>query len=487
MSNKFLFVKILANYINGTLAEPVNGRYLDNIDPSTGLVYSKIPAGDAADVQLAVEAAGRAFATWSQMPAADRSGILVRLADLIHEHREALAEAECVDNGKPRSLAEQMDIPRAEDNIRFFATAILHWSSEAHIMENRAINYTNRKPIGVVACISPWNLPLYLFTWKIAPALALGNCVVAKPSEITPMTAFLFSKLCIEAGLPAGVLNIVHGLGAEAGDALVNHPRVKAVSFTGGTATGARIAAAVAPKFKKLSLELGGKNPTIIFDDCDYDKMLRTTLRAAFANQGQICLCGSRILVHESLYERFVADFTAKVSAMKVGDPILTDTRTGAVVSEAHMNKILSYIELAKQEGGTVLCGGKRVIVEGRCAGGFFVEPTVIAGLGPECRTNREEIFGPVVTIQSFSDEEHALQLANATEYGLAASLWTSDVTRAHRFSAQLETGIVWVNTWLLRDLRTPFGGVKHSGVGREGGWEALRFFTEPQNVCIEL
>jgi len=480
-------VKILANYINGTLTEPVNGRYLDNIDPSTGLVYSKIPAGDAADVQLAVEAAGRAFASWSQMPAADRSSILVRLADLIHEHREALAEAECVDNGKPRSLAEQMDIPRAEDNIRFFATAILHWSSEAHIMENRAINYTNRKPIGVVACISPWNLPLYLFTWKIAPALAAGNCVVAKPSEITPMTAFLFSKLCIEAGLPAGVLNIVHGLGSEAGDALVNHPRVKAVSFTGGTATGARIAAAVAPKFKKLSLELGGKNPTIIFDDCDYDKMLRTTLRAAFANQGQICLCGSRILVQESLYDRFAADFTAKVSAMKVGDPILTETRTGAVVSEAHMNKILSYIELAKQEGGTVLCGGKRVVVEGRCAGGFFVEPTVIAGLGPDCRTNREEIFGPVVTIQSFRDEEHALQLANATEYGLAASLWTSDVTRAHRFSAQLETGIVWVNTWLLRDLRTPFGGVKHSGVGREGGWEALRFFTEPQNVCIEL
>ena len=487
MSNKFLFVKILANYIKGTLTEPVNGRYLDNIDPSTGLVYSKIPAGDAADVQLAVEAAGRAFASWSQMPAADRSSILVRLADLIHEHREALAEAECVDNGKPRSLAEQMDIPRAEDNIRFFATAILHWSSEAHIMENRAINYTNRKPIGVVACISPWNLPLYLFTWKIAPALAAGNCVVAKPSEITPMTAFLFSKLCIEAGLPAGVLNIVHGLGSEAGDALVNHPRVKAVSFTGGTATGARIAAAVAPKFRKLSLELGGKNPTIIFDDCDYDKMLRTTLRAAFANQGQICLCGSRILVQESLYDRFAADFTAKVSAMKVGDPILTETRTGAVVSEAHMNKILSYIELAKQEGGTVLCGGKRVVVEGRCAGGFFVEPTVIAGLGPDCRTNREEIFGPVVTIQSFRDEEHALQLANATEYGLAASLWTSDVTRAHRFSAQLETGIVWVNTWLLRDLRTPFGGVKHSGVGREGGWEALRFFTEPQNVCIEL
>ena len=487
MSNKIFIVKLLAHYINGTLAEPVNGRYIDNIDPSTGQCYSKIPAGGEADVLLAVEAAERAFPAWSQTPAAERSRILVRLADLILEHSQALAEAECIDNGKPLTLASQMDIPRAQDNIRFFATAILHWSSEAHIMENRAINYTNRKPIGVVACISPWNLPLYLFTWKIAPALAVGNCVVAKPSEITPMTAFLFSKLCIEAGLPAGVMNVVHGNGGEAGEALVNHPRVKAVSFTGGTSTGARIAAAVAPKFKKLSLELGGKNPTVIFDDCDYEKMLRTTIRAAFANQGQICLCGSRILVQESLYDRFVADFTAKVRTMTVGDPLLAETKTGAIVSESHMNKILSYIDLAKQEGGTVLCGGKRVVVEGRCAEGYFVEPTVIVGLGPECRTNREEIFGPVVTIQKFHSEEHALQLANATEYGLAASLWTGDVTRAHRFSAQLESGIVWVNTWLLRDLRTPFGGVKHSGVGREGGWEALRFFTEPQNVCIEI
>ena len=487
MSNKFLQLKIISHYIDGALVEPSSGVYLDNIDPSSGECYSKIPAGDSVDVDLAVDAAQRAFPQWSQTAAAERSRIMVRLADLIHEHRTALAEAECIDNGKPLSLALQMDIPRAEDNIRFFATAILHWNSEAHIMENRAINYTNRKPIGVVACISPWNLPLYLFTWKIAPALAAGNCVVAKPSEITPMTAFLFSKLCIQAGLPAGVLNIVHGLGSAAGEALVNHPRVKAVSFTGGTSTGARIAAAVAPKFKKLSLELGGKNPTVIFDDCDYEKMLRTTLRASFANQGQICLCGSRILVHEKLYDRFVADFTSKVAAMKVGDPLLDDTRTGAVVSEQHMQKILSYIELAKEEGGTVVCGGKRIILSGRCAHGFFVEPTVIVGLGPECRTNQEEIFGPVVTIQPFSGESHALQLANNTSYGLAASVWTSDVNRAHRFAANLESGIVWVNTWLLRDLRTPFGGVKHSGVGREGGWEALRFFTEPQNVCIEL
>ncbi|MFM7235071.1 MAG: aldehyde dehydrogenase [Flavobacteriales bacterium] len=480
-------MKILAHYINGTLAEPASGGYIDNIDPSTGQCYAKIPAGNKEDVQAAVDAAERAFPAWAAMPAAERSRILVRLADLVHEHRDMLAEAECVDNGKPRTLAAQMDIPRAEDNIRFFATAILHWNSEAHIMEERAINYTNRKPIGVVGCISPWNLPLYLFTWKIAPALAIGNCVVAKPSEITPMTAFLFSKLCMEAGLPAGVLNIVHGLGAEAGDAIVNHPRIKAISFTGGTATGARIAAAAAPKFKKLSLELGGKNPTIVFADCDYEKMLRTTLRAAFANQGQICLCGSRILVQDAIYDRFVTDFTAKVAAMKVGDPLLDDTKTGAVVSEAHMKKILSYIDLAHGEGGHIQCGGKQAIVDGRCAGGYFIEPTVITGLGPDCRTNREEIFGPVVTIQKFSDEDHALQLANATEYGLAASLWTSDVTRAHRFSARLESGIVWVNTWLLRDLRTPFGGVKHSGVGREGGWEALRFFTEPQNVCIEL
>jgi aminomuconate-semialdehyde/2-hydroxymuconate-6-semialdehyde dehydrogenase len=480
-------VKKILNYIDGKLTEPQSGSYLDNIDPSRGKVYSLIPDSDHSDIDLAAIAARNAFPAWSAMPAAKRSAILVRIADLIHENLEDLAIAESVDNGKPVSLASSMDIPRAEDNMRFFGTAILHWSSEAHIMEKSAVNYTNRKPIGVVGCISPWNLPLYLFTWKIAPALAAGNTVVAKPSEITPMTAFLFSEICIAAGLPPGVLNIVHGLGPKAGESIINHPHIKAISFTGGTSTGARIAAAAAPKFKKLSLELGGKNPNIIFADCDFEKMLRTTLRSAFTNQGQICLCGSRIIVERSISEKFIAAFVEKVKQMKVGDPLNTETKSGAVVSELHMNKILSYIGLAKEEGGKILCGGERVFPGGELDGGFFIQPTVIVGLSDQCRTNREEIFGPVVTIQIFDTEEEALRLANASEYGLAASLWTSDVTRAHKFSAEIECGIVWVNCWLLRDLRTPFGGMKSSGVGREGGWEALRFFTEAQNVCIEM
>lgn len=480
-------MKIIAHYIDGRLVEPIQGQYLDNINPSTGEVYAKIPAGSAEDVHLAVNAARAAFNGWKNTPAAERSRIMLRIADLIAEHRGMLAEAEAMDNGKPVALARQMDIPRAEDNMRFFGTAILHWSSEAHMMEDRALNYTHRKPIGVVGCISPWNLPLYLFTWKIAPALAAGNCVVAKPSELTPMTAFLFSKLCIDAGLPAGVLNIVHGLGAQAGEAIIEHPDVKAISFTGGTSTGSHIAALAAPKFKKLSLELGGKNPYVVFDDCDFDKALKTALRASFTNQGQICLCGSRILVQRGIYEKFKSTFVTKASEMKVGNPMNEATKTGALVSESHMQKVLSYIHLARSEGGTVLCGGKRVVIEGSCSGGYFVEPTVIEGLGPDCRTNREEIFGPVVTLQPFDTEEEAILLSNASAYGLAASVWTKDLNRAHRMAAAIDSGIVWINTWLLRDLRTPFGGVKHSGVGREGGWEALRFFTEPQNVCIDF
>jgi len=482
----FHMEKIL-NYINGQLREPVSGQWLDNVNPAVGKVYSLIADSDERDVQQAVEAAEIAFPIWSTTAAEERSRIMVRMADLIAQNLEKLALAETIDNGKAITLSRTIDIPRAESNMRFFGTAIMHWSSEAHVMEDKAINYTNRKPIGVVGCISPWNLPLYLFTWKIAPALAAGNCVVAKPSEITPITAFLFSQLCMEAGLPPGVLNIVHGLGPKAGEAIIRHPKIKAISFTGGTKTGEHIARIAGPMFKKLSLELGGKNPNIVFADCDFEKMMRNTIRSSFANQGQICLCGSRILVERSLEKKFTEVFVEIVSGMKVGAPLDEKTKSGAMVGEAHMNKVLEYIELARQEGGKILCGGNRVHLDGENSGGYYIQPTVISGLGPNCRTNTEEIFGPVVTVQSFETEEEALQLANATEYGLACSLWTSDLNRAHRMAAKIESGIVWVNCWLLRDLRTPFGGVKNSGIGREGGWEALRFFTEAQNVCVDL
>lgn len=355
-------------------------------------------------------------------------------------------------------------------------------------MGDHAINYTLRTPIGVVGCISPWNLPLYLFTWKIAPAIAAGNCVVAKPSEVTPMTAFLLSEVCMEAGLPAGVLNIVHGLGAKVGSAITAHPEIKAISFTGGTKTGAEIARVAAPMFKKLSLELGGKNPNIIFADCDFEKMIAETVRSSFLNQGEICLCGSRIFIERPLYENFKTAFVNKVKTeLIVGDPLDAATQTGAIVSKMHFEKVLSYIELAKQEGGNVLCGGNSVNPEGRCNKGWFIEPTVIEGLPYNCRTNQEEIFGPVVTLTPFDTEEEVLLMANSTEYGLASTIWTENLSRAHRMAAQIKAGIVWINCWLLRDLRTPFGGVKSSGVGREGGWEALRFFTEAKNVCIKF
>ncbi|MEZ4798959.1 MAG: aldehyde dehydrogenase [Flavobacteriales bacterium] len=475
------------NYIDGQLVTPSNNNYINNVNPATGEVYSLIPDSNEADVEEAYQAANAAFPDWSNTPAPKRSEIMVKIADLILQNLPELAKAESIDNGKPVSLSSTVDIPRAESNIRFFATAILHFASDAHVMENRAINYTNRKPIGVVGCISPWNLPLYLFTWKIAPALASGNCVVAKPSEITPMTAYLFSKICIEAGLPKGVLNIVHGLGGSCGNAIVSHKKIKAISFTGGTATGAHIASVAAPLFKKLSLELGGKNPNIIFADCDFDKMIATTVRSSFSNQGQICLCGSRILIEKSIYEKFKTAFIEKVGKMKVGNPLNENTKMGAVVSEPHMNKILSYINLAKEEGGKVLVGGNRVYLDGENKNGYFIEPTVIEGLDQYCRTNQEEIFGPVVTIAPFDNLEDAIEKANATSYGLAATVWTSNINTAHKTAAKLDAGIVWINTWLLRDLRTPFGGVKNSGVGREGGFEALRFFTEAQNVCIEL
>lgn len=477
----------IQNYINGELVAPGSGTYINNYEPATGQVYSLIPDSDESDIALATAAAKAAFKTWGKTTAAERSTVILRIAALINERLDELAEAESKDNGKPIWLAKSVDIPRAHDNFHFFATAILHYASESHATAENIINYTLRKPIGVAGCISPWNLPLYLFTWKIAPALAAGNCVVAKPSEVTPMTAFLLSQICIDAGLPAGVLNIVHGLGPKVGEAMSVHPDIPLISFTGGTATGAHIASVAAPKFKKLSLELGGKNPNIIFADCDFEKTLKTTLNSSFANQGQICLCGSRIFIERPIYEKFKQRFVEEVSKMNVGDPNLDSSRLGAVVSEPHFNKVLSYIQLAKEEGGTVLTGGESVNPGGRCNKGWFIRPTIIEGLAVDCRTNLEEIFGPVVTITPFDTEEEVIGYANITEYGLACTIWTENLNRAHRVANEVKSGIIWINCWLLRDLRTPFGGMKNSGVGREGGWEALRFFTEQKNVCIKF
>lgn len=477
----------IKNYINGELIEPIDKLYIDNYNPATGKVYSLIPDSDEKDVAMATEAALAAFPQWSNTSKEVRSRILLKIAELIEQNLERLAIAESIDNGKPVALAKMIDIPRAASNFHFYATAILHYASESHAMEDTAINYTLRSPVGVAGCISPWNLPLYLFTWKIAPAIAAGNCVVAKPSEITPMTAYLLSELCMQAGLPKGVLNIVHGYGHKVGAAITAHPNIPLISFTGGTKTGAEIARIAAPMFKKISLELGGKNPNIVFSDCDFENAIKTTLHSSFANQGQICLCGSRIFIEKSIYEKFKIRFIEKVKTLKVGNPADNSSNLGAVVSKEHMDKILSYINLAKEEGGEILIGGNQVNLEGEFASGYYIEPTIIEGLAYNCRTNQEEIFGPVVTLTPFETEEEVLKYANSTQYGLSAIVWTENLTRAHRIAGLLHAGIVWINCWLVRDLRTPFGGMKNSGVGREGGFEAFNFFTEPKNVCIKL
>jgi aminomuconate-semialdehyde/2-hydroxymuconate-6-semialdehyde dehydrogenase len=476
----------IQNYINGKFVNPILDNWLDNFNPSIGEIYGQIPNSSKEDVEKAYQAAAKAFAKWSNTTLEERSKILSKIADLILEKLDFLATAESKDNGKPISLAKLVDIPRAASNFQFFANAITQFSSESHESVGlNAINFTLRQPIGVVGCISPWNLPLYLFTWKIAPAIAAGNCVVAKPSEVTPMTAYLLGEICNEAGLPKGVLNIVHGLGTTTGQAIVEHPNIKAISFTGGTKTGAHIAKIAAPMFKKISLELGGKNPNIIFADCDYEKMLETTVRSSFANQGQICLCGSRILVEESIYEQFKKDFVAKVSQLKVGNPTESNTDIGALVSKQHLEKVKYYIDIAESEGGRILFGGNKVEVK-NCQKGYYLQPTIIEVVNNNCKLNQEEIFGPVVTIMSFKTDEEALTLANDVKYGLSSTIWTNNLKRTMQFAKQLQTGIVWVNTWMLRDLRTPFGGAKESGVGREGGFEALRFFTEAKNVCIK-
>lgn len=476
----------LGNFIGGKFIKPLGGKYIDNISPATGEVYGIIPDSDGSDINVAVIEAKKAFTAWSLTSAEQRFTILNKIADLIDANVTALARAESIDNGKPLWLSTKTDIPRAASNFRFFASGIMHFAAESHAMENNAINYTLRQPIGIVGCISPWNLPLYLFTWKIAPALAAGNCVIAKPSEVTPVTAYLLAKICKEAGLPDGVLNIVHGTGQGCGEAIVKHPKIQAISFTGSTRAGKHIASVAAPMFKKLSLELGGKNPVVIFADCNWEKMMKTTLQSSFSNQGQICLCGSRILIEESIYQKFKQEFVTRTKELSVGDPF-DDLQQGAIVSKVHFEKVLACIDTATCEGGRILCGGEAIKLNGKNTNGYFIAPTIIEGLGPACKTNTEEIFGPVVTLQSFKTKEEAIALANATEYGLAATIWTQDVSKANLVGAAIEAGVIWVNCWMRRDLRTAFGGVKNSGVGREGGWDALRFFTETKNICIEF
>jgi len=476
----------IKNFIDGQFVEPAGGKYIDNIEPATGKPYSQVADSGQEDVDRAVAAAEKAFPDWSQKPATERSQMLLRIADLIERDLEKFARAESIDTGKPLSLARSLDIPRAVSNFRFFATAVLHTENEAHIMDGVAFNYTLRQPRGIVGLISPWNLPLYLLSWKIAPALAAGNTAIAKPSELTPMTAYMLCEVCAEAGLPNGVLNVVHGTGPNVGSAITAHPKIGTISFTGGTVTGRKVAEAGAPLFKKISLELGGKNPNIIFADADLDAAIAGSVRSSFANQGQVCLCGSRVFVERPVYREFVDRFVAAASKLKSGDPLEPTTDQGAIVSQTQLDKVKFYVDLARKEGGKIALGGAPPkSINERCTAGYFFSPTVITDLPVSCRVNREEIFGPVITITPFDQEEEVISYANDTEYGLASSVWTQNLNRAHRVAEKIHTGTVWVNCWLVRDLRVPFGGMKQSGVGREGGNEALRFFTEPKNVCI--
>ncbi|MBT7946197.1 MAG: aldehyde dehydrogenase [Candidatus Marinimicrobia bacterium] len=474
----------LYNFINGKFVAPNSNQYLEIFEPATGQTYAQVADSNSADIENAYESAQNAFGNWSSLSVKERADYLNKIAEGLESRLDEFAEYESRDTGKPISLAKSVDIPRAVSNFRFFAEYGQEFNFEFELNNNQSHNKIIRSALGVIGCISPWNLPLYLFSWKIAPALIAGNTVVAKPSEITPFTAFKLGEICQDAGLPPGVLNIIHGQGSIAGDALVNHSKIKAISFTGGTTTGKLIAKKTASSFKKLSLEMGGKNPSIIFSDCDFDKMMKTVVRSSFSNQGQICLCSSRILVEESIYKKFKTNFIQRVSDLRMGDPSEIETQFGALSSKGHFDNVIDYIEIAKQEGGKILLGGNAKKLNGRCGNGWFIEPTIIEGLNNSCRTNQEEIFGPLVTLQSFKSEKDAIQLANETEYGLSATIWTEDNEKANRVSALIDAGVIWVNCWLVRDLRTPFGGMKQSGLGREGGDEALRFFTEPKNIC---
>ncbi|CAH1247981.1 ALDH8A1 [Branchiostoma lanceolatum] len=478
---------VLQNFIDGQLVGTEN--HIDSYNPSTGEVYAKVPDSGEAEVNAAVQAAKAAFPGWSETPAAERSRILNQIADLIENHSEEFVQAESRDQGKPVSLARAVDIPRAIYNFRFFATTILHKTESATYLENmQATNYTVRTPVGVAGLISPWNLPLYLLTWKIAPAIACGNTVVCKPSEMTSVTAWMMCRLLNDAGLPQGVVNVVFGYGPKAGEAIVKHPDVPLVSFTGSTPVGQRITEQSAPHCKKLSLELGGKNPCIIFADADMEKCIPTVVRSSFANQGEVCLCSSRIFVQRSVYEQFLQKFVDATSKIQVGNPADPMTTMGALVSKEHLNKVKGYVNLAYEEGATIMCGeGKGELkLSDNLKNGYYMLPTVITDVKDSSRCMQEEIFGPVTCVVPFDTEDEVIMRANNVKYGLSASLWTQDVSRTMRMGRKLEAGTIWTNCWMVRDLNMPFGGMKASGVGREGYKDSVEFFTEEKTVCIK-
>ena len=474
----------ISNYINGQL-ENNSSNFIDVFNPSIGKVYAQCQDSSKKDLNKAIKSSENSFLEWSNKKQQDRSDFLFLIADLIEDRLDEFAEAESIDNGKPYTLSKSLDIPRSIKNLRFFAKIALEVEDPIYHQKD-IISHILREPIGIVGTISPWNLPLYLFTWKIAPALVSGNCVIAKPSEITPYSAYLFSKVCMEAQLPPGVLNILHGRGELIGSEIVKHKKIKAISFTGGTKTGKKIAKETSKKMKKISLEMGGKNPVIIFDDCDYSKMINSILKSSFLNQGQICLAGSRIYIQDTIYEKFKKDFLIRIKKMKIGNPFKKNIDQGAIVSLQHLNKLKKYVEYAKNQQGKILIGGEKPDIKGKCSSGWYFYPTVIEDLPQDSNLNQDEIFGPIVTISKFSSNEEVVKMANNTDYGLAAIIWTENLIKANKLSKVLESGLVWINCWLERDLRTPFGGIKNSGFGKEGGKYALDFFTEPKNVCIK-
>ena len=472
------------NYIAGEFVRQSSEDWMDVFEPATGKQFAKVPHSGPQDIDKAVAAARAAQPSWGALTHSVRADWLDRIADSLEAKYEDIAALESRDTGKPIALARAVDAYRSVANFRFFADLVREQGVERFEMSD-ATNIVVSKPVGVAALITPWNLPLYLLSWKVAPAIGMGNTVICKPSELTPMTANLLMETIHDVGLPSGVVNLVHGDGIGAGAPLTSHPDVDLVSFTGGTATGAKVAAAASPQFKKLSLELGGKNASIVFADCDLEKTVEGVTRAAFLNQGQVCLCGSRILIEDSIYDEFVERFVDSVESMKIGDPSDESTQLGALISAEHLQKVEGYVSIAREEGGEVLTGGSPCLPK-EFENGNWMAPTVIGGLPVDSRCSTEEIFGPVVTIHRFENEQEAVDIANNTRYGLAGSVWTSDLEKGRRVAEGIDTGMVWVNTWLHRDLRVPFGGVKDSGVGREGGRWSLEFFSEPLNICLK-